>query len=100
MHHIAQEVVDGDHGDEKNIDFAVNTIKEQKIKFLAKIVGECKDKPDLKQIFSKRSAYSLLITEYIERCHGFDGFFTKHNVAALTAAAGQDEIVAHGKVFD
>lgn len=101
MHHIAQEVKDGDHtSGMKNIDFSVNTIKEQGIKFLAHVVGECKDSPDLKQIFSKRSRFSLLITEYIERCHGFDGFFTKANVAALTAAAGQDEIVDHGKVFD
>ena len=73
---------------------------EKGIKFLAHVVGECKDSPDLKQIFSKRSAFSLLITEYVERCHGFEGFFTKANVAALTSAAGQDEILAHGKVFD
>lgn len=101
MHHIAIEVKDGDHGSKmKNIDFSVTEIKKQGIDFLAHVVGECKDKPDLKQIFSKRSQYSMLITEYVERCHNFDGFFTKDNVAALTAAAGQDEIVAHGKVFD
>ena len=43
------------------------------------------DEPNLKQIFSKHSPYSLLITEYVERCFGYEGFFTKSNVAALKA---------------
>ena len=30
-------------------------------------------------------------TEYVERCHGYEGFFTRDNVAALTEAAGADE---------
>ncbi|HJO95357.1 MAG TPA: hypothetical protein QF753_18305 [Victivallales bacterium] len=95
MHHIAQDVLDGDHNTGvKNIDYAVQAIKYQDIKFLAHIVGGCKDKPDLKQIFSKRSKHSMLITEYVERCHGFQGFFSKGNVAALTNAAGQDEIIS------
>ena len=43
----------------------------------------------------------MLITEYVERCHDFDGFFTKDNVAALTEAAGKDENISnHGHVFD
>ena len=33
---------------------------------LAHVVGECKDEPNLKQIFSKSSPYSLLITEYVD----------------------------------
>ena len=95
------EVLDGDHrGGEKNVDYVVETVKNEGIDFLAHVVGECKDEPDLKQIFSKHSAYSILITEYVERCHAFDGFFTKTNVAALTEAAGQDERYQHGKVFD
>ena len=56
--------------------------------------------PNLKQIFSKSSPYSMLITEYIERCHHYEGFFTRDNVAALTAAAGADERYEHGHVFD
>ena len=101
MHHIAYEVRDGDHrGGEKNVDYVVGTVKKEGVEFLAHVVGECKDDPDLKQIFSKHSAYSILITEYVERCHAFDGFFTKTNVAALTEAAGQDERYQHGKVFD
>ena len=100
MHHIAMEVVDGDHpAGGKNIDFVIDTLRNKAhVDFLATIFGACKDEPDLKQIFSKHSAFSLLITEYVERCHGFDGFFTKENVAALTEAAGLDETIeAHSK---
>ena len=95
LHHIAMEVVDGDHKNGgKNIDFVINTLqKKSKIQFLDKVFGECTDAPDLEQIFSKHSSLSILITEYVERCHGFDGFFTKANVAALTAAAGLDESI-------
>ena len=101
MHHMAYEVLDGNHSaGEKNVDYVVNTLKTEGIAFLAHVVGECKEEPNLKQIFSKHSAYSILITEYVERCHGYDGFFTKSNVAALTAAAGQDEQYKHGQVFD
>ncbi|MCL6284946.1 hypothetical protein M3P21_15545 [Ruegeria sp. 2012CJ41-6] len=101
LHHMAVEIKDGDHtGGEKNVDFVVNTLKDEGVPFLAHVVGECKDDPNLKQIFSKHSRYTLLITEYIERCHKYDGFFTKDNVAALTAAAGQDEQYQHGHVFD
>lgn len=107
MHHIAMEVIDGDHPKGgKNIDFVINVLRnDAKIGFLAKVFGECKDEPDLQQIFSKHSTLSILITEYVERCHGFDGFFTKENVAALTQAAGLDESVKvyhkkHGVVGD
>ena len=101
MHHIAYEVLDGDHASgEKNIDYVVGELKRIGIPFLARIVGECKDEPNLKQIFSKHSAYSLLITEYVERCYDYQGFFTKSNVAALTEAAGLDERYEHGHVFD
>lgn len=101
MHHIAYEIKDGDHlSGAKNIDFVVDTLKESGIPFLAMVVGECHDQPNLKQIFSKHSEFSILITEYVERCHGFDGFFTKDNVAALTEAAGADERYQHGNIFD
>ena len=101
MHHMAYEVLDGNHrGGEKNVDFVVNTLRDEGIAFLAHVVGECLDEPNLKQIFSKHSKYSILITEYVERCHGYEGFFTKSNVAALTEAAGQDEQFKHGQVFD
>jgi hypothetical protein len=101
MHHVAIEVKDGDHmAGEKNVDFVVRAMQEQGVPFLANVVGECTDQPNLKQIFSRHSNNTILITEYVERCHGFDGFFTRDNVAALTRAAGQDEQYQHGQVFD
>jgi hypothetical protein len=100
MHHIAYEVVDGDSNGEKNVDVVVRTLRELGIPFLADMVGECGDQPNLRQIFSRSSAYSLLITEYVERCLGYDGFFTRENVAALTEAAGHAERYEHGHVFD
>ncbi|MGB7860215.1 MAG: hypothetical protein WBM90_06930 [Acidimicrobiia bacterium] len=100
MHHIAVAVIDGHVAGERNVDYVVRELEEMGSKFLARVVGECKDDPNLKQIFSKSSEYSLLITEYIERCHDYAGFFTRDNVAALTAAAGADERYEHGHVFD
>jgi len=100
LHHIAYEVKDGEIQGKKNVDFVVEVLRNLGIAFLADVVGECTDQPNLKQIFSKASPYSLLITEYVERCLGYDGFFTRDNVAALTAAAGQAERYEHGHVFD
>ncbi len=92
MHHIAYAVEDGELPDgTKNIDYVVGKLIEADMRFLENVIGECTDFPDLKQIFSKSSKYSLLITEYVQRCHGFEGFFTKGNVAHLTGAAGLDE---------
>lgn len=100
MHHMAYAVIDGHVADEKNVDYVVRELQELGTNFLAHVVGECKDEPNLKQIFSKSSPFSLLITEYVERCHGYEGFFTRGNVAALTAAAGEAERYEHGHVFD
>lgn len=101
MHHIAYEVADGAREDgTKNIDYVVEKLIQSDIPFLANIIGECKDFPDLKQIFSKSSPYSRLITEYVQRCHGFQGFFTKTNVAFLTKAAGEDEKLKDSGVCD
>ena len=97
---MGPEVVDGEIQGEKNVDFVVDVLRDLGISFLADVVGECTDQPNLKQIFSKASPYSLLITEYVERCLGYDGFFTRDNVAALTAAAGEAERYQHGHVFD
>lgn len=100
MHHMAYAVIDGHVVDEKNVDYVVRELSDMGTEFLAHVVGECKDEPNLKQIFSKSSPFSLLITEYVERCHGYEGFFTRGNVAALTAAAGEAERYEHGHVFD
>lgn len=101
LHHIAYAVPDGEVEDgRKNIDYVVQTLSKNNIDFLAKVFGECTDFPDLKQIFSKTSKFSVLITEYVQRCHGFRGFFTKGNVAALTEAAGMDEALKKSDVCD
>jgi hypothetical protein len=100
MHHMAYAVIDGHVATEKNVDYVVRQLADMGTPFLADVVGECKNDPNLKQIFSKSSQYSMLITEYIERCHHYEGFFTRDNVASLTAAAGADERYEHGHVFD
>jgi hypothetical protein len=100
MHHLAFEVADGEVDGEQNVDVVVRKLQAAGIPFLADVVGECSDQPNLKQIFSKSSDHSLLITEYVQRCHGYDGFFTRDNVAFLTEAAGNEERYAHGHVFD
>jgi hypothetical protein len=95
LHHIAFAVRDGFIGPEennyRNVDFVVDQLKKAQMKFLDHVIGSCDE--GLKQIFSEKSKYSLLITEYIQRCDNFDGFFTKENVAALTKAAGEDDLI-------
>jgi hypothetical protein len=95
MHHIAYAVKDGFIGPEeddiKNVDYVVSQLQKCEAEFLEHVIGSCAE--GLKQIFSKPSQYSLLITEYIQRCDDFQGFFTKENVAALTEAAGYDDLI-------
>lgn len=95
MHHIAYAVKDGfigaEENDIKNVDFIVSQLQKCEAEFLEHVIGSCAE--GLKQIFSKPSQHSLLITEYIQRCDNFQGFFTKENVAALTEAAGHDDII-------
>ena len=73
----------------ENIDYVVNSIAEQGKGFLLDVIGS--KEQGLKQIFSNASEHSSLIVEYVQRFGDFDGFFTKENVAALTAAAGVEE---------
>src|SRR5690606_8721022 len=90
MHHIAYGVADNAPCQNyDNVDFVVDRLKESGIEFLLQVIGSAEE--GLKQIFSRTSKYSLLITEYIQRFNGFQGFFTKKNVAFLTKAAGEDE---------
>jgi len=90
MHHIAYGVADNSPGQMyDNVDFVVERLKENGIEFLLQVIGSAEE--GLKQIFSRTSKYSLLITEYVQRFNGFQGFFTKKNVAFLTKAAGEDE---------
>ncbi|MCX7102596.1 MAG: hypothetical protein NTX38_14225 [Methylobacter sp.] len=89
LHHIALAVKDGDQLGIENIEFVVEAIRHQGKSFLLDVVGS-KDE-GLKQIFSSASEHSSLIIEYVQRFGGFQGFFTKDNVAQLTHAAGVEE---------
>lgn len=89
LHHIALSVCDGERYDMENIDFVVKQIASQGRDFLLDVIGSKDD--GLKQIFSSASEHSSLIVEYVQRFGGFNGFFTKHNVAELTRAAGVEE---------
>lgn len=89
LHHIALTVKDGERGDQENIDFVVQGIASQGKQFLLDVVGSRDE--GLKQIFSTASEFSSLIIEYVQRFGDFQGFFTRENVAYLTAAAGVEE---------
>jgi hypothetical protein len=89
LHHIALAVCDGEHQSQENIDYVVKQIASQGRDFLLDVIGSKED--GLKQIFSSASEHSSLIVEYVQRFGDFNGFFTKHNVAELTHAAGVDE---------
>ncbi len=62
-------------------------LKEQGMQFLLELIGSPEE--GLKQTFSKPSAQTLLVNEYILRYPGFDGFFTKGNVTLLTEATSR-----------
>ncbi|TPW10355.1 MAG: hypothetical protein FD130_2247, partial [Halothiobacillaceae bacterium] len=89
LHHVALAVRDGERYSFENIDYVVNQIQAQGRQFLLDVIGSKED--GLKQIFSSASEHSSLIIEYVQRFGDFDGFFTKDNVARLTAAAGVEE---------
>ena len=89
LHHIALAVADGERNGMENIDYVVKQIASQGRDFLLDVIGSKDD--GLKQIFSSASEHSSLIIEYVQRFGDFNGFFTKHNVAELTHAAGVEE---------
>jgi hypothetical protein len=57
------------------------------MEFLLYLVGS--EEEGLRQIFSVPSPHTMLVTEYIQRYGGFDGFFTRSNVELLTKATEQ-----------
>lgn len=87
LHHMAISVKDGARAGQEHIDLVVNAIAQQGKGFLLDVIGS--KEQGLKQIFSNASEHSSLIIEYVQRYGKFDGFFTKHNVAKLTEAAGR-----------
>jgi len=89
LHHIALAVRDGETDGLENIEYVVRHIAAQGRDFLLDVIGSREQ--GLKQIFSSASEHSSLIIEYVQRFGGFDGFFTRENVAELTHAAGVEE---------
>jgi hypothetical protein len=65
----------------------VAALKTDGMEFLLDLVGS--EEEGLRQIFSVPSPHTMLVTEYIQRYGGFDGFFTKSNVEKLTEATGR-----------
>ncbi len=89
LHHIAVAVADGEVEGVPHIDVVVQRLRDCGQSFLLDVIGS--KEAGLKQIFSSASEYSSLIIEYVQRFGGFQGFFTKENVAELTHAAGVEE---------
>jgi hypothetical protein len=67
-----------------NIEETFAALKADGMEFLVELVGSRED--GLKQTFSQTSPHTFLVNEYIQRYDGFDGFFTRSNVTALTKA--------------
>jgi hypothetical protein len=80
VHHIAFQT--------EQIEETTKALGEDGMKYLLDLVGSPED--GLKQIFSTASKNTLLVTEYIHRYGDFDGFFTRSNVASLTAATDKE----------
>lgn len=79
IHHLAFRTV--------NIEETFAGLKAQGMEFLLELVGSQEE--GLKQTFSRPSAQTLIVNEYIHRYEGFDGFFTKSNVTLLTEATAR-----------
>lgn len=71
----------------EEIDSVVGELRSHGMNFLVDLVGSPME--GLKQIFSMPSPHTMIVNEYIHRFKGFDGFFTKSNVEALTRATGK-----------
>ena len=79
VHHIALRT--------ENIETVHASLQEGGLAFLSGLVGSPEE--GLKQVFTVPSPHTLAVTEYIYRYEGFDGFFTRSNVAQLTAATSR-----------
>jgi 4-hydroxyphenylpyruvate dioxygenase-like putative hemolysin len=71
----------------EEIDSVVSELREHGMDFLVDLVGSPEE--GLKQTFSMPSPHTMIVNEYIHRYEGFDGFFTRSNVEALTRATGK-----------
>lgn len=68
----------------EEIDATDEALRRDGLEFLASLVGS--EASGIKQSFTVPSPHTLLVTEYIKRYNGFDGYFTQENVAQLTRA--------------
>ncbi len=79
VHHVAFRT--------NEIESTFEHLKSDGVRFLSELVGGPQE--GLRQAFTETSPNTLLVTEYIERYEGFNGFFTKTNVAQLTEATAR-----------
>ncbi len=68
----------------EDIDAVVENLRGDGMRYISDLVGSREE--GLKQVFTVMSPTTFLVTEYIQRFDGFDGFFTKSNVTHLTKA--------------
>lgn len=66
----------------EKIEWTFGALKKDGLEILSPLLGSPEE--GLKQTFSTASEHTLIVTEYIYRCEGFDGFFTRSNVTELT----------------
>jgi len=71
----------------EHIEYPFEMLKKNGMDFLIELIGSPEE--GLKQTFSYPSKNTFLVNEYIYRYNGFDGFFTKGNVADLTGATSK-----------
>lgn len=71
----------------ESIEATFEALKDEEMDFLIDLMGSPEE--GLKQTFTVPSENTLLVNEYILRYGDFDGFFTKSNVALLTAATAK-----------
>ncbi len=76
VHHLAFET--------RDIESVFKALKADGMGFLVDLVGSPSE--GIRQTFSRPSALTFLVNEYIQRFDGFDGFFTRSNVTLLTKA--------------
>jgi hypothetical protein len=79
VHHIAFQT--------RGIGSVVSAMAGDGLSYLSDLVGSPEE--GLEQIFTQPSWHTMLVTEYIQRYGGFDGFFTRSNVERLTAATAK-----------
>lgn len=68
----------------EHIEDTFEALYQDGMRFLLELVGSPEE--GLKQTFTKGSANTFLVNEYIHRFGDFDGFFTRSNVTELTRA--------------